>query len=166
MSLYTTDEIRELRACDPRALLSMLNAINGTLLIKDTEFKWNLEDVKRIVDTVNTDRANMDGETLVSKSPINLSDGLLDKIRSEVLNNPRIVEDDVVTPEEIGWTDILISGAGITEPDKSFKMRKDMANWQDEPQPTAASGNDVIDGKPTGGFPPAGEDRIEKDPNA
>ena len=102
MSLYTTDEIRELRACDPRALLSMLNAINGTLLIKDMDFKWDLEGVKRLVNDVNKDRADMEGDTVLSKEPINLSDSLLDKIRTEVLNNPRIVEDDVVTPEEKG----------------------------------------------------------------
>lgn len=155
MGLYNNDQITELRNCDPRALLSLLNAINGSLMIKDDNHKWTFNEVKKLINDMNADRAAMHSEdVLISVSDINLSDSLIEVIRTEVLNNPRIVEDDTVTPTEIGWDDILVSHAAI-EPQYTPGSHASAPLVQPTP----------VNDKPDSGFPLTGEDRIEADPN-
>ena len=176
MSLYTSDEIKELKANDPKALLSMLRLINGSLLIKDAEYKWTLAEVKQLVDQLNKDISDMkDDETggRLTGKPITMSDSLLDKIRTEVLNNPRIVADDVVEPDEIEWDDILLTDAGIVDSyamDSKFKPNADRSNMKDMPGSaelgkTFKSDEDaIVDSKPDRGFP-ASDSRILPDPS-
>ncbi len=175
MSLYTSDEIKELKANDPKALLSMLRLINGSLLIKDAEYKWTLAEVKQLVDQLNKDISDMkDDETggRLNGKPITMSDSLLDKIRKEVLNNPRIVADDVVEPSEIEWDDILLTDAGVTDSysaDSKFKPNADRSNMKDMPGASEllktfkSNADEVVDDKPDRGHP-VSDDRILPDP--
>ena len=57
-----------------------------------------------------------DLEDTIIKSKLDLTDGLIEKITNEVINNPRIVEDEKIEPGEIEWTDMLIADAGIVDP--------------------------------------------------
>ena len=175
MSLYTSDEIKELKANDPKALLSMLRLINGSLLIKDAEYKWTLAEVKQLVDQLNKDISDMkDDETggRLQGKPITMSDSLLDKIRTEVLNNPRIVADDVVEPSEIEWDDILLVDAGVVDsysmaakfkPNGDRSNIKDMPGYGDLKKTFNSNEEGVVNNKPDRGHP-SSDDRILPDP--
>ena len=149
MGLYTQDEINVLKKNDPRMLQVFLNAINGELRRRTSDgVTWTIQDTMWLIERVNEG----DLEDTIIKSKLDLTDGLIEKITNEVINNPRIVEDEKIEPGEIEWTDMLIADAGIVDPGIAERDALTLP---------------VVDenAEYDSGFPPTAEDRVEKDPS-
>ena len=148
MGLYTQDEINVLQKNDPRMLQVFLNAINGELRRRTNDnVKWTVADTRWLIESVND--INIE-DTAITKI-LSLSDSLITKITEEVINNPRIVEDEKIEPGEIEWADILLADANITNPALGENVELPVVDENSEYEK---------------GFPPTAEDRIVSDPNA
>ena len=149
MGLYTQDEINVLKKNDPRMLQVFLNAINGELRRRTSDdVAWTIQDTAWLIKGVN----ELDLNETVIESKLELTDSLIEKITNEVINNPRIVEDEKIEPSEIEWTDILLADAGIVDPS--------IAEQESLTLPVVDENAEY-----DRGFPPGAEDRIEDDPN-
>tara|TARA_B100000131_G_scaffold307869_1_gene336564 strand:- start:878 stop:1330 length:453 start_codon:yes stop_codon:yes gene_type:complete len=149
MGLYTQDEINVLKKNDPRMLQVFLNAINGELRRRTSDdVAWTIQDTAWLIKGVN----EIDLKETAIESKLELTDSLIKKITNEVINNPRIVEDEKIEPDEIEWTDILLADAGIVDPS--------MAEQESLTLPVVDENAEY-----DRGFPPTAEDRIEEDPN-
>tara|TARA_B100001123_G_scaffold344615_1_gene391672 strand:- start:41 stop:493 length:453 start_codon:yes stop_codon:yes gene_type:complete len=148
MGLYTQDEINLLKKNDPRMLQSFLDAINGELRRRTADgISWSIKDTTWLIERVN----DIDIEDTAITSKLELTDSVIEKITNEVINNPRIVEDETISAQEIEWTDILLTDAGIVDPS--------IAERESQALPVVDENAEY-----DRGFPPTAEDRIEEDP--
>ena len=149
MGLYTQDEIKLLKKNDPRMLQSFLDAINGELRRRtDDSIDWSIEDTNWLIKGVN----EIDLENTSIESKLELSDSIIKKITNEVINNPRIIEDELIQPSEIEWTDVLLADAGIVDPIIAERDNTEL--------PIVYPNKEYEKG-----FPPNAEDRILPDPS-
>ena len=149
MGLYTQDEINLLKKNDPRMLQSFLDAINGELRRRTADgISWSIKDTTWLIERVN----DIDIEDTAITSKLELTDSVIEKITNEVINNPRIVEDETISAQEIEWTDILLTDAGIVDPS--------IAERESQALPVVDENAEY-----DRGFPPTAEDRVEEDPN-
>ena len=95
--MYTPQEKEELKQANPHNLIAYMRALNGSLISNAalvTE-EW-LQEIN---------------EQIMGDKP--LSTSIISKIKTNVIDNPRVTEDGKITDDELGWDDILLTSADI-----------------------------------------------------